>query len=88
VRRVKNNGNGYGNLIRLDNQFLVPTVLKWEQHTLSMLQKMTRVWTAQTKVVVGLHSEQLEVQRLTAEYWANSNKFCKASPDFHIVCGT
>jgi len=88
VRRVKGNGNGHGNLIRLDNRFLVPTVLKWEQHTLSMVQKMTRVWTAQTKVIVGLHSEQLEIQRLTAEYWANSNKFCKASPDFHIVCGT
>ena len=88
VRRVKNDGTLYGNLIRLDTKFIVPTVLKWDLHTMSMLQKMTSVWTPETRVIVCVHPEQLEMQRLSAEYWINSNKFCQASSEFRIVSAT
>jgi len=61
VRRVKNNGTPYGSFIRLDNKFIVPSVLKWDLHTTSMLQKMTKVWTLETRVIICVYPEQLEM---------------------------
>jgi len=85
VRRVNKNGLVYGNTIRIDNRHVVPTLLERETLALQVLQKMTKMWTSETRVVLQVHPERLEVQRLTAEYWGNNNKFCKPSDEFSVV---
>ena len=85
VRRVKDDGRVYGSTIKIDNRHIVPTLLQREIMALQMLKKMTKMWTSDTKVILQVHPERLEVQRLTAEYWGNDNKLCKPSDEFSVV---